>query len=171
MVAFQFRMGAGFPGDVNRSHPASIEAAITDPTNPPMAFGQAVLVNPASQGVRSILTSDGAIDAIYGITVRPYPAQPATASGAYGAQGIGAAPLPPNQPVDVLRSGYILAPVNGTPSKGGRVFIWTAASTGPHVTGGFEAAATAGSTIELDEKSYYNGTPDASGTVEISFNI
>ena len=50
-MAFQFRMGAGFFGDVNRTHPFTVEPGLMDPTNPPTAYGQAVVVDSVSKGL------------------------------------------------------------------------------------------------------------------------
>jgi hypothetical protein len=171
-VAFQYRMGAGFPGDVNRTHPASIEPTLIDSNSPPLGYGLAVVVDPTTQGVRQMAAGDSTLDAIYGITVRPFPTQQSSASN-YGAIGIGSATPPTSGVMDVLRSGYIMGQLSGAtqPVKGGRVYVWVAASSGGHIQGGFEAAATGGSTIQLDEKTYFNGPADASGVVEVSFNI
>lgn len=171
-IAFQYRMGAGFPGDVNRTHPASIEPTLIDSSAPPLGYGLAVVVDPTTQGVRQMAAGDSSLDAIYGITVRPFPTQQSSASN-FGAIGIGAATPPTSGVMDVLRSGYIMSVLSGStqPVKGGRVYVWVAASSGAHIQGGFEAAATGGSTIELDEKTYFNGPADASGVVEVSFNI
>lgn len=165
-VAFNYRMPAGFAGDVNRTHPASIEPCLLDPTNPPTFYGQAVVVNSASQGVRKVgVVDDHALTDIYGVTVRPYPTQ--QQSGGMSAP-FGAGAIPAAQPVDVLKSGYIMVPVLGTPVKGGQVFVWALPSSGAHVAGGFESAATADSTIALPLNSYtFNGGPDASGICEL----
>jgi hypothetical protein len=174
-VAFTFRMGAGFTGDVNRSHPASIEPALCDPTNPPPAYGTALLAVAGSQGVRGMLASDTAVTAIYGVGVRPYPQSPNTQTtfGSQSTQPFGTPPPTPNQPIDVLRSGYIMTKVSGSVAvaKGGAVFVWIAASAGSHVQGGFEASTTAGSTIALDSKTTWNGSADANGIAELAFNL
>ncbi len=171
-AAFTYRMGAGFPGDVNRTHPASIEPCLIDASAPPTAFGQPVVVDATTQGVRPLAAGDAALDAIYGVTVRPYPFQ-ADAGTNYGAASFGAAAPPASGVIDVLRAGYIMmkANVGSAPVKGGRVFIWVAATAGNHIQGQLESAASAGNTIELDEKTYFNGTPDADGVVEVGFNI
>lgn len=164
-VAFNFRMPGGFAGTVNRTHPASIEPCLADPTSPPAFFGQAVKVVSASQGVAGIGAGDSALTDIYGVSVRPFPTQQMT-GGPAAAFGNG---VPSSiQPVDILKSGYIMVPVVGTPVKGGAVFVWAAASSGSHVAGGFEAAATGGSTIALPQNSYsFNGGPDANGICEL----
>ena len=172
-VAFAFRMGAGFPGDVNRSHPMSIEPALIDANAPITAFGQPCLVDATTQGVRPFAAGDqsNTVAAGYGLTVRPYPYQQA-ASTNYGAVAIGAGAPPLTGVVDVLRSGYIMAqlPAGGAPVKGGAVYVWSAASTGAHVQGSVEAAYSAGNTTQLVNATF-NGSPDASGNVEIAFNI
>ena len=172
-VAFQFRMGAGFPGDVNRSHPASIEPALIDAAAPPTLYGQPVLVDATTQGVRPYVAGDqsNTVASGYGLTVRPYPFQQSSATN-YGAVGIGAATPPTSGAIDILRSGYIMSflAAGGSPVKGGLVYIWAAAPTGAHVQGGIEAAYSAGNTTQLLNATF-NGSPDASGNVEIAFNI
>ena len=165
-VAFGYRMPAGFAGDVNRTHPASIEPCLLDGTAPPTFYGQAVVVDPGSQGVRRIgAVDDTALTDIYGVTVRPYPIQQQT--GGMSAP-FGAGAIPTAQPVDVLKSGYIMVPVLGTPVKGGVVYVWAKPASGNHVPGGFEAAASAGNTIALPVNSYtFNGGPDAGGICEV----
>ena len=172
-VAFQFRMGAGFPGDVNRSHPASIEPTLIDASAPPTLYGQPVLVDATTQGVRPFAAGDqsNTVAAGYGITVRPYPLQQSSATN-FGAASIGAATPPANGVIDTLRAGYIMSylAAGGSPVKGGAVYVWAAASTGNHVLGGIEAAYSAGNTTQLLNATF-NGSPDASGNVEIAFNI
>jgi hypothetical protein len=172
MVAYAYRMPvATAPGEVNRAHPFNIEPCGIDQAIPPTAFGQAVVVDRTSQGVRPVQAGDTAITYVYGFTVRPYPYQ-AGSAGAYGAANLGGGTPALVQAMDVLRSGYIIVPVVGTPHKGDPVFIWIAVSGGGHVQGGAEAAATAGSTIQLaSTKSTFNGMPDSTGLVEIAFNV
>lgn len=167
-IAFQYRMGAGSPGDVNRTHPASIIPSLADPTNPPLLWGCPVVTVAASNGVRQLLSSDTALTAIYGIVVRPYPAQSASAAFGGGGPnngygfGIGA--------VDVLTFGFIMGTLGGSvaATKGLPVYVWIAASTGTHVQNTFEASATAGSTIPV-EGAFFNGPADATGVVEIEY--
>lgn len=173
-VAFSFRMGTTAPGTVNRTHPATIEPALNDPlANFPLTFyGQACLAEPARNTVRAIQTSDSSIDAIYGISVRPYPntGVPSASLGAPEVFG-GGGPFPQSA-VDILRAGYITVKLSGSAAaaKGGRVWIYTAVSSGAHVLGGFEAASGS-NLVELDEKTHWNGPADANGFAEIAFNI
>lgn len=173
-VAITFRMGAGQPGDVNRTHPASIPPFLIDPTNPITFYGQPGLINPTSSGLRALLSSDTAVVDIDAIAVRPYPIQVASATN-YGAQALGSGAVPPAQPLDGLVSGYIMVqlPAGQSPQKGGEVFIWIAASSGAHVQGGFEASSTGGSTFAIsgNDKTQFNSGADAFGVAEIGFNI
>ena len=171
-VAYTYRMGAGFPGDVSRTHPASIEPVVNNTTNPVLRPGDFCLADTATNTVRRLLSTDTAITTVYGAAVRAYPIGPSTA-GAYGAADFGTANLPSGQAIDILRSGYILGSLNaGTATKGGQVFVWVAATSGVHIQGGLETAASAGNTCALDVSEYqFNGPADANGVVEISVRI
>lgn len=165
-IAYTYRMPGGFAGDVNRSHPASIEACLPDVTNPPQFYGQACVIDATSHALRYLgVTDDTALTDIYGVAVRPYPIQQQTGGMA---AGFGNSPVPAAQPVDVLKTGYVMAPVQGVPVKGGIVYVWAKPASGQHVPGGFEAAVSAGNTIALPANSYsFNGGPDANGICEV----
>jgi hypothetical protein len=173
--AFSFRMGAGFPGEVTRSHPSgTIEANRISPTAPVLGFGLACIFDPATASVRQAAAGDTALLDIYGIAVRFYPGQAnVPPSGQYGAQPFNVVVPPPlNQPLDVLRQGYILVQAFGTPRKGDPVFLWIAASGGGHVQGGFEIAASTTNTIPVGgSKTTWASGPDANGIAELAFNI
>ena len=168
-VAFTYRMGAGFAGDVNRTHPFSVEPCLIDPANPPLGYGLAVLVNTNANAVRQLAAGDNGGTYIYGVTVRPYPTQQQSGgmSAPFGNQ------VPPvTGVIDVLTTGYIMVPIVGNVTKGGLVYVWAAASGGGHIQGGFEAGATGGSTIALPATiATFNGPADASGIGEIAFSI
>lgn len=166
-AAFQFRMGAGFPGEVNRTHPASISPALNDATNPVLAPGMACIAT-TSNTVRQLAAGDTALTDIYGVAVRAYPFQVAAASN-YGSQAFGAAALVANQMIDVLELGYILVqvPAGSTATKGAAVYLWCAASTGAHVQGAFEVGASGGNTAALSNRWSFNGPCDATGIVEV----
>lgn len=171
-VVFKFRMNAGSPGEVNRSHPCTIEPALIDASAPPTAYGQAVVVDPTTQGVRPLVAGDSALTDIYGITVRPYPLQQNSAS-----PSLGAATPPTSGVIDVLRSGYIL--VQGytgiSTVKGGNVYIIVSVTSGVYVQGYFSATSAPGgsTTIEItgNDKTSFNGTQDAVNVVEVAFNV
>ncbi len=170
-VAFKFRMGAGFSGDVNRTHPATIEPCLIDASAPPTFFGEPVLLDATTQGVRPFTTTDTSATTAYGITVRPYPFQQSSGTN-YGAATIGNAGSPASGVTDVLRAGYIMGqvPAGASTVKGGTVYVWCAATTTGHVQGGFEAASSSGNTATLADCTF-NGVADANGNVEIAFNI
>ena len=174
MAAFLYRMGAGFPGDVNRTHPASIEACLIDANAPPTAYGQAVLVDATTQGVRPFAAGDHS-DAVpvvtWGITVRAFPTQQAQTNQNLGAVAFGSVAPPTNGVIDVMTSGYIMAtvPAGQAPVKGGQAYVWAAATSGAHILGGWETSYSSGNTA-LVANAFFNGSPDASGNVEIRFN-
>lgn len=166
-AAFGFRMGAGFPGDVNRSGMFSVVPSLQDTTNPVLLYGNPVIMNPAANSVRQILVSDSALTRIDGILVRPYPLQ--QSSGGMTST-IGAA-VPPVGPavVDVLRAGFGIVKCNNfaaSPStRGGAVYVWYAATSGNHVQGGFEAVSS-GSTYTVSNARWAS-PPDSAGIAEI----
>jgi hypothetical protein len=183
-VAIQFRMVAGFLGDVNRTHPATIEPCLISVTNPPTAYGQGVVVDAAdpNRGLRPLASGDSALTAIYGITVRPFPLQIASSVQQFGGAQFdsSASSVPPTSGViDVLRSGYIMvkldaAGIAAQPVKGGAAFIWVAATAGNHTQNQFESTATGGSTVALSGAGSigtFQGPSDANGVVELAFNI
>ncbi len=164
-ISFGFRMGAGFAGDVNRTHPASIVAgAMNTSVQPPRLFGDPVIIDSATSSYRGITTADTSTFACDGFVVRPYPVQQSDAYGMTATIGNGAPAV--NQPVDICSDGFIIVKCNvGTPTKGGAVYVYTAASTGSHVQGGLEAAA--GSNLTLISNAFFNGPADASGITEL----
>lgn len=161
-VAFGFRMGAGFPGDVNRTHPASIIAGLMDPTTPVRLFGDVVLTG--TNTYKGIAVGDTSTLNCAGVAVRPYPTQQ-TSGGMTSSFGNGAPAT--NQPLDIINDGYVMMKCNsGTPAKGGLVYVYTGASTGAHVQGsGVEAAS--GSNLTLVSNLMFNGPADANGIVEV----
>jgi len=171
-ASFQFRMGAGFPGDVNRTHPVTIEPCQIAAATPPTGYGQAVLLAAANAGVRPFAAGDAAVAAAFGITVRPYPFQQSSASN-FGSAAFGAATPPVVGAIDVLRSGYIMVkvPAGQVPVKGDPVYVWVGASAGLHVLAGFEATDAGADTTPAIAGAIFNGTPDADGNVEVAFNI
>lgn len=177
-VAYTYRMGAGFPGDVNRTHPAEIEAALIDSTagHAIAAYGNACVLDGTTFKARGYIAadaSDSVVSIPFGALVRSFPFQ-APAGSSNAAQGLGAATPPTSGLADFLRSGLIMAQLNvgsTAPNKGGRVYIWCAATSGNHIQGGYETAASAGNTVELDPRFTFNGGMDANSVAEISFNV
>lgn len=172
-MAFGFRMGAGFAGDVNRTHPFSVEPNLICVATPPTALGQAVLDAAANAGVRPFGAGDGAAVDMAGVTVRAYPTQQTTGgmSSAFGSV------TPPTSGVtDVLREGYIMVKIPvaeaAVAAKGGAVFVRCAAAAADDPVGGFKAQADGGNTAALSAIRYtFNGPADAAGIVELRVRI
>lgn len=177
--AFIYRMGAGFPGDVNRPTGLWIEPCLIDASAPPTLYGQGVVVDATTEGVRPIVAGDSALTDIYGVTVRPFPLQQNSVTPAQGTA------VPPTSGIiDVLRSGYIVVQLGNGQLTGavkgqyisgaaGAVYVWFAANSGNHVQGSFEAS-TSGSAFQLtagQARSTFNGVQDASGFVELAFHV
>lgn len=165
-VAFSFRMGGGFPGDVNRMHPASILPGLLDAGNPFRAYGEAALFGSASN-YRPVIAGDASTTAvnIAGLLVRPYPTQ--QTSGGMNAS-IGAATPPATGAADFLRAGYMVVKMKAgvAVKKGDPVWIWAIATAGANIQGEYQAAATASSTVPV-ANARFNGPADASGNVEL----
>lgn len=171
-VAYPFRMGAGFPGDVTRTHPASIYPAKIDNFAPPTLYGQALLIaTDGSQGVRPMTAGDNGVTGVYGFLVRPFPQQ-APAGSSNAQQGIGNAVPPTSGACDVLRQGSIIVQLNANqaaPVKGGAVFVRTAATAGQAIQGNFETANDGANNADLDVTRYlFEGGMDSNFCAEIS---
>jgi len=148
MGAILNRMPAGFPGDVSRKTEATIEAGFMADAVP---YGAPVTLD--DDGKFAAL-ADG--DDVYGFMVRPYPTQ-MTAAEAGSVK-------------DVMRRGYMTIKLaQGTAVKGGQVYARHTAETGKDV-GDIEAAAVAGKNVAVPG-CIFMGDADASGNVEISFNL
>ena len=170
-VAYQFRMGTGFAGDVNRTHPFNVVARFPNAANPPTFYGQPViLVNDGS--VRAFAAGDDAVTDIYGVTVRPYPLQQSTTNQPYAQVLLGDGGLPATQAVDILVMGFIMVPVVGDVVPGGSPFVWIAASAGGHTLGGFESADAGGDTASITwEKTKWHSPNGEDGIAELAVNI
>lgn len=171
-IAYTYRMPAGFSGDVNRTHPFWIEPCAIDQTSPPTFYGQACVLDATTHKIRSVLDGDHDLTDIYGIAVRPFPFQQATATN-YGAATIGDATPPLNQPIDILRSGYCMVKIAGTPVKGGDVYVWADAAASANVPGIFTVTTTAGSTIGplTTQINSFQGGVDSGSVGEVAIHV
>lgn len=177
-VAFGFRMPGGIAGDINRMHPASVEPCLIDSAAPPTMYGEAVLATAdALNAVRPFAAGDAAVDTIWGVTVRPYPAsQGGTVVAPGAASAFGSGTPPATGVIDVLRSGYMTVKIPAAEAalafKGGAVFVRCAAAAADDPIGGFKAQDDAGNATALDVKRYqFNGPADANGNVELCVNV
>lgn len=167
-VAFTYRMGAGFPGDINRTHPFSSIAGLLDDDQPVRLYGDPALVDSAESSYRGFQAGDTAVTVMAGVLVRPYPVQQTT-GGMSAALGTAAPPTAPSV-VDILEDGFIMVKCNNyaaqQPAKGGIVYVWCAASAGAQVQGGFSSVASGGNTAAL-ANAEWTGPGDANGVAEI----
>ncbi len=167
-VSFTYRMGAGFPGDVNRTHPVSILPAVNDTTNPVRLYGDPVIVNTSANTVRGLLVGDTGVTRIYGVVSRPYPIQQ-TSGGPNASFGVGVPPAGPSV-IDIVEDGFVMVRCNNfaatQPTKDGAVYIWIAASSGAQVQGGFSSVASVGNTIAITN-ARFNGPADSNGYCEL----
>lgn len=165
-VAILYRMGAGYPGDINRTHPFSAVPGLINATTPPRQYGDALLIDAATNSYRGFVAGDTTTPTtIAGVAARPYPTQ--QMSGGPGASFGNGAP-PSSGVIDCLESGYVMVkiPAGVVVAKGGQVWVWFAANSGAHVQGAFEGAASAGNAA-LISNARFNGPADANGVVEL----
>lgn len=166
-VAFAYRMGSGFPGDVNRTHPASILPGLQNSTTPVRAYGDGVLIDTATNSYKGVVAGNGSATPlnIAGVLVRPYPSQQMT--GNLDAP-IGAAAPPISGVVDVLHQGFVMVkiPAGTTATKGGIPYLWCVATSGANIQGAFRAAASGTDTVPV-ANARFNGPADADGNVEL----
>lgn len=166
-VAITYRMGGGVPGDVNRSHPASILPVLINTTSPPRAYGELCLFD-TTNGVRAIIAadqSDSTAVVIAGAAVRSFPTQ--QASGGMSAS-LGSATPPVSGVMDLLREGYIICKMKAgvTVKKGDPVWVWAVATSGANILGELQAASSASNTVPISNARFW-GPADASGNVEV----
>jgi hypothetical protein len=165
-AAIKYRMDAGYPGDINRTHPFSVLPAQADGTTPPRRYGDPIIFG--TNTIRGFVAGDTAVTKLRGVLVRPYPVS--QTSGGMSASFGAATPPGANSVLDYIEDGFVMVKVDnigaGAPSKGSAVFVWCAASAGNDVQGGFRCAASAGNTAAI-ANAEFNGPADANGVAEI----
>ncbi len=160
--AFLYRMPSGIPGSVSRNSAFTIEPNIISVTTPPAVYGVPLKLD-ANGHMTGIVGGDTAAS-VYGFLARPFPTNS-------GTQGIAQATPPVSGPCDILKMGYINVKVNnGTPVKGGTVYIRTAANGTNTIIGGVEAASDTTYSFSLPN-AYFTGGMDANGNSEIAYNV
>jgi hypothetical protein len=165
LQAYQFRMPAGFAGDLQRAEVATIETQLIDSAAPPTVFGVAVKL--VAGKVQPISLSGDTAAGVIGVNLRPYPIQ------GNGTDPLGTSTPPTSGVVDVLKRGYAMVSLGGVAAaaKGGTVYVRVATPSGGKPLGGFEAAADSTNTIALPSNWYFTGPADAYGITEIAVNI
>ncbi|VVD29167.1 structural cement protein Gp24 [Paraburkholderia dioscoreae] len=165
LQAYQYRMPAGFAGDLQRAEIATIEPQLIDPAAPPTAFGVAVkMVNGKIQPIN--LAADTAA-IVYGVNLRPYPIQ------GNGTDPLGSSTPPTSGVTDILRRGYVNVVLGGTASalKNGTVYLRVASPAAGKPLGGFEAGADGANTVAMPASWSFTGPADSYGVTEIAVNI
>lgn len=161
--AFLYRMPAGIPGDVTRASQSTIEPVFLDPALPFAGYG---LFGKIAAGKFVPFGEGDANGADYGLLVRAYPT-----TGGSGADPLGTSTPPIKGIADVLRRGYMTVKLNaGTASKDSPVYVRVAAAAAGKPIGGIEAVADSTNTVAITIASFM-GPADASGNVEIQYNI
>jgi hypothetical protein len=171
--AFTYRMPAGIPGEADRFWAGTtIEQQLMDSSAPVTAYGLPVVIDATALAVRGLVAGDATgFNVPYGVLIRPYPTQPASATN-FGQVSLGTPAVPPTSGiVDVLKRGYVDILLGGSAAavKGAQVYIWTAVSSGSHVQGTFEGTSGGGSTIVAP--AYFVGPADPAGNTQIAWNL
>lgn len=159
--AYLYRMPSGIAGDISRKSQSTAEPSILGATPFPSFGVFAKLVN----GVAVPLDGTDSNDAkVYGLLVRQYPTNASN-------DGLGTSTPPTTGICDIMRSGYMTVQLNaGVAVKGGAVYVRIDTPTTGKPVGGIEAVADGAHTI-LITKATFMDAGDASGNVEIAYNI
>lgn len=165
MAAFLTRMPSGIPGDITRQSVATVETQPFAPTAPFPAYGLFGYMNASGAFVPVIATTT--LAQIYGLLVRPFPITGLNASDPLGTS------VPPTSGLaNVMRRGYInVILAAGTAVAGVPVFVRIAAGSTGRAVGAIEAAPSDPANCLALPNTYFTGPADASGNVEIGFNI
>ncbi|WP_241301015.1 structural cement protein Gp24 [Burkholderia cenocepacia] len=165
LQAYQYRMPAGFAGDLQRAEVATIETQLIDPAAPPTAFG--VPVKMVNGKIQPINNAADTAALVYGVNLRAYPIQ------GNGTDPLGTSTPPTSGVTDILKRGYVNAALGGTApaTKNGTVYVRVAAAAAGKPLGGFEAAVDGTNTVAMPANWYFTGPADAYGIVEIAVNI
>ena len=168
--AYAYRMPAGIPGRPNREWEHTGEPNQLDGTSPPTAFGDAVKMG-ANGRIQALAAGDAAT-AVYGLLEAAFPGGPGTTYGV-DTQPLGTTTPQPGGRCTIMKRGYMTVLLQGATAatKGAPVYIrlgGTVPSGGR--LNGFEAAADSTNTILLTG-AYFMGAADASGNVEIAYNL
>lgn len=146
-ISFLAQSPSGIIGRLTRSVPApKILPVVNDGTNPVPYFGLAV-INTSTNTGRSVLSTDGALTAVNGFAVQPYPFQISSGTN-FGAQALAAlVAVPPVGLVSEMFSGFMTVYCNSataaSATQATKPYVWIAASASTHVQGGLEITPAA----------------------------
>jgi hypothetical protein len=160
--AILYRMAAGIQGAVSCEENKTIESVPLGST----AFPTYGVPGKLSAGTIIPIGAADTAGLVYGLLIRPFPTTNGPSGSALGAQ------VPPTTGIgNVLRRGYATVKCNnGTPAKGGQVYVRIDTPSGAKVVGGLEATSDGAHTI-APAGWFFNGPADADGNVEIQVNI
>ena len=159
MTAILDRAPAGFPGDVTRPGEAGIAPIFLTATNPPTEYGVPVKIV-ANQAAK-IAAGDTAAS-FYGVLTRIAPSESGGLSQAFG-DGVPST----SHFQGIIVKGYVAVKcAQGTPIRGGAVYMRVTAATGKNV-GDFEAVADGANSVLLPGVIWATSYTDANNIAEI----
>lgn len=160
--AYLLRMPAGIPGALTRLEACTVVPEVYAASNYPTAFG--VPVKFSSGKISKLTGSEGSTD-IVGWLVRPYPTQYTSS------EALETSTPNPSTVADIMKRGYMTIHFGGTTAaKGGQVYVRVTAGDSGNAVGNIEEGADGGECIAVTN-CFFTGAADASGNVEISYNI
>lgn len=163
MVAYLKRMPAGIAGAISRPQDLTVEPVMLDSTNLFTAYG---LAGKYSSGKFVPIVAADTAAVVAGIFVRPYP----TTSQPDIVHQIGSGK---NYMGDCMKRGYASVNIGSDATAvtlGGDVYMRVATPSDSSPLGAFLAAADSTNTVQITN-AYFTGPGDASGNIEIAFNI
>lgn len=172
MAAFQYRMGVGYAGCVNRVHDATVVREVLSPTAAPSSYGVMLTYDQPTGVVRAPTTGDTAAG-FAGIFVRPFPTHGGGLSTPVNDPLGFSTPPGPAQEANVLKRGFIIVQLNAaSPAvvKGQAVGVFIGTASAGNPPGGITGAAPAATVLALPN-TYFQGPADASGMTEIAYNL
>jgi len=158
-----FRMPAGIAGAITRPQDLTVEPQMLDSAKVFPAYG---LAGKISSGKFVPIEAADAVTVLAGIFVRPYP----TASQPDKVRQIGSGY---SFTGDCLKRGYVSVNIGGDASGvalSAPVYMRVDNASANSPLGSFLAAADGENTVQVTN-AYFNGPGDASGNIELAFNI
>jgi len=122
LQAYQFRMPAGFAGDLQRAEVATIETQLIDSATPPLAFG--VPVKFVAGKIQPIAAAD-----------------PGSVVQGNGTDPLGTSTPPTSGVTDILKRGYVMVALNGATAaaKNASAYVRVGNASAGKPIGGVEA--------------------------------
>lgn len=159
MTSILYRASSGIAGDVTRPDDTVVESGLLNAAAAPTAFGAPVKV---VDGKFEAIAASDAATVFYGVLSRIAPSIAGDLVQTY------AGGTPNTESVQgIVREGYVnVVCTQGTPARGGQVYMRTTAATGKAV-GDFETTADSGNCVALTGVTWAVDGKDASNVTEI----